>query len=343
MRKSFALLALLGGVLPAFATFTANHELRHLNRQLTGQVVDIRIPSAILDQPRDLYVYLPPGYDPCRAYPLVLWLHGGGDDERSFLDLPQLAYLDGLIARGQFPPAIVAGLDGTARSHNVLNPPHSLFINGLRGRFTDHVMQEVIPFLSTRYNIRPEKEAHALIGISAGGFGAANLGLKRRDYFGSVVSIAGGLNLLYHTRQGDYFADFDPCTYRSRTEYNSREVLMTFAGGLVRLTPKQLWEPIFGPPPGILERIRAENPADLLCSTNLQPDELSLYVGYGAKDHLNMDAQAESFAWLTRQRGVAVTCDRDPEGGHDKETLRKLHRQSYPWLARHLAPPSPAR
>lgn len=331
-----SLLMVLVGVVPAVATFTANHELRHLNRHLTGQVVELRLDSALLGEQRRLYVYLPPKYDPCTAYPLVLWLHGGADDGRSFLDPAHLPHVDGLIARGQFPPAIIAGLDGTVRSCNLLNPPHSLFINSLRGRFADHVMCEVVPHLATRYRVRPEKQCHALIGLSAGGFGAANLGIKHRDYFGSVVSIAGGLHQLYYICQGDYFAAFDPRTYRARTEYDPRAVLVTVAGGLIRFNARQLWEPVFGPPPGILDRIRAENPADLLCG--LQPGELNLYVAYGARDHLNMAAHAESFAWLAAQRGIAVTRDRDATGGHDKETLQRLQRSAYPWLGRHLTP-----
>jgi S-formylglutathione hydrolase FrmB len=329
MRPGLSLLVLILGASPAVASF-------EVLRPLQGRLLDLRIRSHHLQQTRDLQVYLPPGYIPCRSYPLILWLHGGASDERSFRDLAQLAYLDDQMARGLFPPAIVACPDGTIPSLCRLNPPHSLYLNGPHGRFADHVMQEVIPFLTTRYRIRPEREAHAIIGLSAGGFGAANLALKHRDYFGSMVSISGGLNQLYHTRQGDYFAPFDPCTYRSRAMYASGETLVYFLGGMIRLSARQLWDPVFGSQPGILERIRAENPADLLCSTNLRPGELNLYVGYGARDPLNMAAHAESFAWLARQRGVTVTCHRDEEGGHDRLTLRRLHRAAYPWLAQQL-------
>ena len=38
---------------------------------------------------------------------------------------------------------------------------HSLFINGPNGRFEDHILQEVIPFLTAKFSIRPEREAHA--------------------------------------------------------------------------------------------------------------------------------------------------------------------------------------
>ena len=54
-----------------------------LCRRLKGRLVDNtgnhgkdhRIWSRSLHQWRDLYVYLPPGYDPCERYPIVIYLH----------------------------------------------------------------------------------------------------------------------------------------------------------------------------------------------------------------------------------------------------------------------------
>lgn len=68
--------------------------LDHLNSKLRGRVLDFtenhgsdrRIYSPILGRPRDLYVYLPPDYDPTVAYPLTIILHGAHIDEHAFLD-----------------------------------------------------------------------------------------------------------------------------------------------------------------------------------------------------------------------------------------------------------------
>ena len=49
------------------------------------------------------------------------------------------------------------------------------------------------------YSIRPEREGHALIGISAGGFGAMTIGMKHRDVFGVVATVGGPLNVRYDT------------------------------------------------------------------------------------------------------------------------------------------------
>src|SRR5262245_27280228 len=67
--------------------------LDRINRGLAGRLVDHtrnhgadrRIWSAALNEPRDLYVYLPPGFDPHACYPVLIWLHGVGQDERAFI------------------------------------------------------------------------------------------------------------------------------------------------------------------------------------------------------------------------------------------------------------------
>ena len=39
-----------------------------------------------LHEKRDLYVYLPPHYDPCKRYPMAIYLHGFREDESGFLE-----------------------------------------------------------------------------------------------------------------------------------------------------------------------------------------------------------------------------------------------------------------
>ena len=77
-RRCGSLAGRLGLTAPARAQVFDLVNLDHLNGKLCGRVVDYtqnhgadrRIYSPILGRPRDLYVYLPPGYDPSVAYPL---------------------------------------------------------------------------------------------------------------------------------------------------------------------------------------------------------------------------------------------------------------------------------
>ena len=84
------------------------------------------------------------------------------------------------------------------------------------------------------YSIRPERQAHALLGVSAGGFGAMAIALKHRDVFGAVATLAGPLNMRYDNCAGRYGDDFDPATYRERTDYDPDMIIARFYFGLLR-------------------------------------------------------------------------------------------------------------
>ncbi len=321
--------------------------LDRLNRRLAGRVddythnhgVDRRLVSPVLGMPRDLYVYVPPGYSTARAYPLVVYLHMGNVDEHTFFGSGRVVELDRLIARGEVPPVVVASPDGTYGGENRLRAEHSLFVNGLGGRFEDHVVGEVVPFVMRAYSIRPEPGAHALLGVSAGGFGALNLALKHRDLFGVVATLAAPANMRYGTVDGDYTKDFDPITYRWNTRYDPDQIIARWYLGLRRTRVGKYLVPVFGDDDAAIDRITRENPADLLSTTDLRPGELAIYLNYGGRDNYNFDAQDESFAWLAAQRGVSVTLDRDPGGRHNLLYFRSNHVRAFCWLGRHLLPP----
>jgi hypothetical protein len=323
--------------------------LDRLNRKLCGRVIDHtwnhghdrRLYSPILQMGRDLYVYLPPGYDPSVAYPLIVYFHGADIDEHAFLDPKDLLWLDGMMARGEIPRAVVACPDGTYEGRNRIVGTHSLYVNGLGGRFEDHIIREVLPYLMDAYSIRPERHAHALLGISAGGFGAMGMALKHRDVFGVVATLGGPLNLLYYNAQGRYGDDFDPATYRERVDYEPGEVIARFYFGLLRRRVKTFLGPVYGNGPGVIAELRRDNPSDLLNSTDLRPGELTMYVAYPGRDNYNFDAQDLSFAWLAGLRGVAVTLVRNPEGCHNLPYFEEAERPAYEWLGRQLLPPVP--
>ncbi len=348
MRRLVAILVLLAAaVVPARAQVFNLVNLDHLNSKLDGRVIeftrnhgaDRRICSPILGRPRDLYVYLPPGYNSGVAYPLIVFLHGADVDEHDFLDPGNLKALDGMISRGEVPRVIIATPDGTYEGKNRITSTHSLWVNGLGGRFEDHIVYEILPFLMRTYSIRPEREAHALLGVSAGGFGAMAIALKHRELFGAVATIGGPLNMRYDNCNGRYGDDFDPATYRERTEYDPDLIIARYYFGLLRRRVKTYLEPIYGPGPDMIAKIVRDNPADLLSSTGLQPGELFMYVHYAGRDNYNFDAQDKSFAWLAAQHGIAVELAEDASGRHNLPYIERAKPLAYLWLGRHILPP----
>jgi hypothetical protein len=332
---------------PARAQFLDFCNVDRANHRLSGKVVDFtfnhgtdhRIFSPILGMRRDLYVYLPPGYDPHRAYPLIIFFHMANADEHFFVHSTLLKVLDGLITAGAFPPAVVAAPDGLFGSAGRFRREHSMFINGPNGRFEDHIIQEVIPFLTANYSIRPEREAHALAGVSAGGYGAVSMAIGHRDYFAAVATAAGALNLRYYNADEVYFENFDPATYRWKTRYDPDEVVGSYYHGLLQLRAKRFMDPAFGGG-DIVPLLAYTNPADRLFTHDIRPGELAIYANYGGRDNFNFDAQVESFAWLASTKGIAVTLDRDPKGTHSFRSLRANTQRTLLWLGQHILPPT---
>ncbi len=341
-----ALLVLGAATLPAAAgPFKLHDPLKEVNSRIAGQVVDFthnhgkdqRIWSDALCQKRDLYVYLPPCFDPAQKYPFVIWLHGFAQDEQAFLT-QVVEHLDRAIVCGKLPPVIVAAPDGSLNGHPCLFPSGSFFINSRAGRFEDFIMQDLWEFLHTSFPLRKEREAHVLAGVSMGGFGAYNLAIKYREQFKIVLGIMPPLNMRWIDCHGRYMGNFDPDCWgwRERAD-RGLEVVGRFYGVVV-IRLKRVIGPLYGKGPRDVRLLIPENPAEMLDLYGLKDGELSMYVAYGGRDQFNVDAQVESFLFLARQRGLQVTVGYEPDGKHDVATAVKLLPAIIDWLGPQLEP-----
>src|SRR5262245_52371784 len=239
-------------------------ELANVSRRLHGQVLDFtcnhgadrRIFSPALGEKRDLYVYLPPQYSPQKQYPLVIYLHGFGQDEESFLKFVEL--FDRPIACGKLPPVVIAAPDGSIRGRPSLLNAGSFYVNSKAGRFEDFVVQDVWTFMHEQFSIRPERAAHALVGGSMGGFGAFNLGIKCRDRVGIVAGVLPPLNLRFLDCHGRYFVPFDPDCIGWRQELRPYGAIGRFAGGLIVVRERRMTDTIFGRSPDAIRNVDRE-------------------------------------------------------------------------------------
>ena len=326
-------------------------KLNRVNRKLHGQLLDFthnhgadrRIWSEALCQKRDLYVYLPPGFDPAKRYPLVIWLHGFAQDETSFRD-DVIDRLDAAMACGRLPPAIVAAPDGSLDGHACVRQAGSFFINTPKGgRFEDFIMQDVWNFVMANFPIRPEREAHVIAGASMGGGAAFNLAIKYRDRVKIVFGIFPPLNARWVDCHGHYRGNFDPDCWGWQEQIRPWMVVGRFYG-IVTVRVKHIIGPLYYRGEDVLSHVIEENPAEMIEAYDLKDGELCMYVAYGGRDQFNIDAQVESFLYLARQRGLTVGVGYDPRGRHDMATAIRLMPGLFAWLQPLLAPycPSPA-
>jgi S-formylglutathione hydrolase FrmB len=318
-----------------------------MNRRLAGTLVDHtnnhrterRIWSASLNERRDLYVYLPPSYDAAKQYPVLLWLHGIIQDEQTFVQ-DTLHDFDAAMACGRFPPTIIVVPDGNLWQRTSYLAPRTFFLNSNLGNFEDYVIHDVWGFVRANYPIRPERTAHAIGGFSAGGAASYRIAIKYREEFGSVFAISAPLNIRWEDCHGRYFGNFDPNCWGWRSDVRNHEVVGRFYG-VVKIRLGSLIKPLYGDGPETLEKLKSENPIEMLDLYGVRPGELAMYVGYGGRDEFNLDAQSESFIYRARERGLSVETGYDRRGRHDLAIAKKFLPQIMEWLGPTLAPYNP--
>lgn len=150
-----------------------------------GSVWIGRIPNAIVAwDRRPSAVYLPPGFTRARRYPVIYLLHGMRGAPSEYWDSLQIANVaDRLIASGKTPPFIavmpVAG--------PVVHPDGGEWA----GVWEDYVVDDVVPWVDATLPVVPAAYDRALEGLSAGGYGAVDIGLRHPTVFGTLGSWAG--------------------------------------------------------------------------------------------------------------------------------------------------------
>jgi enterochelin esterase-like enzyme len=319
-------------------------KLARTQAKIAGEILDYthnhgednRLWSDSLGEKRDMYVYLPPGYDPKNRYPLVIWLHGFAQDEVAFIQ-HVIVPLDQGIACGKLAPFIMVAPDGSLHGRACLASSASFFINSKAGAFEDYIMRDIWNFMFEQFPIRPEREAHAIAGVSMGGGAAFSKAFKYRDRFKIVLGISPPLDTRWENDRGRYRANFSPERASERTDFTRRFEVVARFYGIFTIRMGQITRPLYGRETDIVDKVAAENPRDLLVSQNIQDGEFSMFVAYGGLDQFNIDAQVESFLHLANQLGIHLTVSYKRFGRHNRRTALSFLPDVLDWLEIQLA------
>lgn len=157
-----------------------NFQLKTFNSKAMGAV-------------RQYGLILPPGYDrsPNRRYPVIFLLHGGHDDARAWVDkIGIIPVLHNLYKSGKLPPSIVITPDGNdKRGSSPLFDPD--YYDGPNGNVGTLIGSELVGIVKSRYRTLNEPQFWAMGGLSSGGWGALNIGLRHLDNFNIFFSHIG--------------------------------------------------------------------------------------------------------------------------------------------------------
>jgi S-formylglutathione hydrolase FrmB len=147
--------------------------------------------SHILKQVVHYCVYLPAGYDasaavkPPQRYPVLYFLHGLGDNERTLFNSGGWTLLDDLRNQHKMGEFLIVAPEGR----------RSFYINSSDGsvRYNDFFLQEFIPQIESKYRIRPGRTGRAISGISMGGYGALRFAFAHPELFSAASAQSAAL------------------------------------------------------------------------------------------------------------------------------------------------------
>jgi enterochelin esterase-like enzyme len=136
---------------------------------------------------------LPPDYDKNQEshYPVIFLLHGGHDDARAWVDkYTIITVLHQLYQNGKLPPSIIITPDGKDnRGSSPFWDPD--YYDGNNGKVGTLIGSELVQVVKSRYRTSNQPQLWAIGGLSSGGWGAFNIGLRHLDHFCIIFSHIG--------------------------------------------------------------------------------------------------------------------------------------------------------
>ena len=231
--------------------------------------------SRILKHPVHYCVYLPAGYDagmskrPAQAYPVLYFLHGLGDNERTLFNTGGWTLLDDLRQQHKIGEFLIAAPEGG----------QTFYINSADGRvrYGDFFLQEFMPLIESKYRIKKGRSDRAISGISMGGYGALRFALSHPEMFSSVSAQSAAL--ITESPQ-----ELDTA---SRSGAPLGKVLAT----------------VFGSPIGV-QHWKDNSPFDLAKRNQKNIRSLSIYFNCGQDDNYGFEKGAAALHQQLQKEGV---------------------------------------
>lgn len=157
---------------------------------LRGSIARTSVPSALLPEPRDVTVYLPPGD---RQAALSVLFMTDGQAVAQFA-----AVAEPLIVSGRVAPFAIVGEHSGVYAGDLSKPFDPAldvrmreYVDGIDPqRFAQHMQfftTELVPWAHRQYGLSTDRNRQALMGYSNGGAFVLSLGLQHPELFGTVL------------------------------------------------------------------------------------------------------------------------------------------------------------
>ncbi len=163
----------------------------HQARVFPMPVEHLYFHSEILNADKNFSVILPKSYSsqPDRKYPVVYMLHGANENDWEWANIP-VSMLNEAIT--------MITNDGTAAECIVVFPNATEgkmgYFNQDGWKYEDYFFKELMPVVEKRYRIIADKGHRAIGGLSMGGGGSFNYGMRHPELFSSVYAISAAVS-----------------------------------------------------------------------------------------------------------------------------------------------------
>ena len=155
-----------------------------------GGITRYYVPSSVTGKHEICLVYTPPKHDPQKKYPVLYLQHGYGENETGWVYQGHVGRIaDRLLADGQMEEMIIVMGNGMARGGNP----------GDRTLFPRILLEDIIPFTESRYNVLTDKWHRAMAGLSMGSFQTSITTLTHPELFGYAGLFSGFLRAPWPT------------------------------------------------------------------------------------------------------------------------------------------------
>ena len=151
-----------------------------------SKIVTESIQSEKLNAEIKYNVYLPAGYNPEQAYPVIYLLHGLYGDYTNWVETGGMkAVADELVATGELRPAVII-------MPNAGGPDVNAYVKDWP--YEDFFFQELLPAAESKYNCGGSKGQRAIMGLSMGGGGTIVYAQRHPDMFSSAYGMSAWLD-----------------------------------------------------------------------------------------------------------------------------------------------------
>lgn len=161
---------------------------KHVARVFPMPYEHMYFHSEILGCDKNFSVLLPKSYtkEPDRKYPVVYMLHGGGENDWEWANIPCQMINEAVTKVTN---------DGSACEVILVFPNATEVKGGYNNRddwkYEDYFFHELMPYVESHYRVIADKGHRAVGGLSMGAGGTFTFAVKYPEYFSSAYAISG--------------------------------------------------------------------------------------------------------------------------------------------------------